>query len=154
MGTIPATDWEAGVRCEKHDLAYCSDCLDQAKMKRASDGTVRFKSDCAVLAYMEITGSSYDESLSALRKVGYAPGRGTPSDTITTAFTDAGFRVLDVTRRYDLSSLPSISATDGSAFLVIAAKGSKGHAWPITDGKANGNPYQPPFRYQAFEVIA
>jgi hypothetical protein len=144
-------DWQEGKYCEKHDMSYCADCLDQSKMRRDADGKVAYQGDCAVQTYVEITGEDYEPAAEALRAVGYVPGKGTPKDGLSAAFEAIGFQVREVTY-LGLQALPAMSAA-GRMFFVSADKGRKGHAWSVTDGQPN-RAYQPPFRYRAFEVAA
>lgn len=141
--------------CDKHELTGCADCMDLAKVRRAT-GTneVAFAGDCAVTSYQEITGATYDEAVEALRAVGFIPGQGTPHMGITKALTAAGYTVTSVPvrgRGYDV--LPWESAQYGKTFLVSGQKGRTGHSWTIMDGKINRG-YRPPFRYLVFRVTA
>jgi hypothetical protein len=145
------SDWMTGKPCERHDLAFCSDCRDLAGMRRADDGTVAYQSDCAVQTFAEITGADYDEAAGLLRAAGFRPGSGTPSDGVVQAFRSAGFKVTEVTW-IGLDSALHLSAS-GRCFYVSGQKGRKGHAWSLVGGKAN-RAYQPPFRYRIFEVEA
>jgi hypothetical protein len=152
MSNTEIRDWATGQPCERHDLAYCADCRDLAGMRRAADGTVAYKSDCAVATFSEITGADYDESLGYLRAVGFIPGNGTPAGHIARAFADAGYTVRDITREVSLDGARTASGT-GRAFYVSGQKGSKGHAWSIIGGRVNRG-YVPPFRYRLYEVTA
>lgn len=144
------TDWQQGEPCKLHDMGYCTDCRDLAKIVRKSDGTLGYAGDCAVQTFAEITGASYDEAVTALRDAGYIPGRGTPVAGIAAAFTASGFQAARSSVHID--RLPALSAT-GRVFFVAGFKGRKGHAWSVVDGKAH-RAYRPPFRYQVFEVTA
>ena len=143
-------DWTT-TRCEKHDMTSCGDCLEQGKMRRTADGTVAYRSDCAVQTYIEITGEAYEPAVEALRAVGYRPGQGTPTGGLQAAFEAIGFTVREVTH-LGIDRLPALSA-NGRIFYVSGFKGRKGHAWSVTDGQAH-RAYQPPFRYRAFEIAA
>jgi hypothetical protein len=146
------TDWAQGTQCERHDLAYCADCRDMAGMRRAADGTVAYKMDCAVRTFAEITGAGYEEAVSYLRDAGFRPGSGTPWDQVGQAFKAAGFTVTAVTRRISPDSALRLSQA-GRCFYVLGRKGGKCHAWSLVDGKAS-RAFQPPFRYEIFEVTA
>lgn len=145
------TDWQDGKPCDRHDLAFCADCRSSAKIVRRNDGTLGYAGDCAVMTYAEVTGASYEESLTALRAAGYIPGRGTPSLTgLETAFSAIGFKVT----RSSLDPQSALAASrSGRIFIVSGYKGKKGHSWSIIDGKAN-RPYYPPYRYILQEVTA
>jgi hypothetical protein len=141
------SDWAAGRECERHYMTYCADCADLAHLRRdAKTGEVGYRSDCAVQTFMELTGADYDEAVSYLRAVGFAPGGGTPAAKISAAFEAVGYRVREVYVRYD-----QLKYEYQRSFYVTAWKSGKGHAWSVVNGKAN-RPYQPPFRYSVFEV--
>lgn len=145
------TAWQSGERCEKHDMMYCADCLEQGKLRRDDDGNVVYQNDCAVETFMEITGTkSYEVAAAVLKSFGYNPSYGAPADSLKLAFASAGYRVRDVTRLISYDSLAHFS-TQGRKFFVTGRKGKKGHAWTIIDGKEN-RPYHSPFRYNAYEV--
>lgn len=145
------SDWADGRPCERHELAYCADCRDMAGIRRDVQGRVGYQSDCAVRTFAEITGAGYEEAADYLRDAGFRPGSGTPWDNVQLAFEAAGFQVTDVTR-LGLAAALSLSA-QGRCFYVLGQKGRKAHAWSLVDGTAS-RPYQPPFRYQVFEVGA
>lgn len=145
------TDWAAGKPCERHDLAFCTDCRDLAGMRRDADGNVSYDNDCAVRTFAEITGVGYEDAVELLRETGgYRHGRGMYREDLVRAFREAGFTVTPVTRVMSLDRALEASR-GGRRFYVSGHKGRKGHAWSLVDGKAN-RPYQPPFKYFLFEV--
>jgi hypothetical protein len=144
------TDWAGGRECDKHDLAYCADCRDSAKIIRKLDGSLAYEGDCAVDTFREITGADYEEALEALRAAGYVPGRGTPAGGLTEALRSFGYSVTPTSVRIEDAIWMSET---GRVYYVSGYKGKKGHAWSIIDGKAN-RPYYPPFRYQIYLVSA
>jgi hypothetical protein len=144
------TDWQAGVPCEKHDLGFCTDCRDSAKITRRRDGSLGFKSDCVVQTIMEAVGATYAEALEMATAAGYVPGKGTPADRLPAIFEAAGFKVR--ASGFGIEGAVTASAA-GRVFVVSAHKGRTGHAWSITGGNAN-RAYQPPFRYTLYEIEA
>ena len=144
------TTWQAGEPCERHDLAFCADCRDLAKIIRHRDGTLGFRSDCVVQTIVEVLGADYAEALEMARDAGYVPGKGTPADRLPAIFEAAGYRVRP--SGFGLEGAIAASAA-GRVFVVSAVKGRKGHAWSITGGQAN-RAYQPPFRYHLYEIEA
>ena len=144
------TDWAAGSECALHDLAYCADCRDQAKIVRRHDGSLGYQGDCAVQTFAEVTGASYDEALELVTAGGYRPGVGTPAAALAGIFTQAGYQA---TRSWLTLEAATQASKSGRVFYVSAAKRSKGHAWSITEG-AQHRAWWPPFRFVLFEVTA
>jgi len=145
-------DWQSGRECEKHFLAFCMDCRDQAHMRRNEDGEVVYASDCTVATLREITGADYEEAAEAMRAAGFRPGRGAYAHETRAAFETLGYKVTDVTS-HGLTWALWASKAQGRCFWVTAKKGRKGHSWSITDGQQH-RPYHPPFRYWLFEITA
>jgi len=125
-------------RCEKHDMVSCADCLEQLRMRRdVATGEVRYRDDCGVATFAEITGADYEFAADVLREAGFAPGLGTPSKGLRAAFESVGFRVVDVTA-YGLENARFLSE-DGADFYVCGwttGRNPSGHAWTIQNGKA------------------
>lgn len=144
-------DWAAGTPCERHDLSWCTDCRDLAGMRRDESGATVYQSDCTVQTFAEVTGTSYDEAVTALRTVGFVPKKGTPHEGVLDAFRDAGYTVTDVTRRMSILYAQQMSR-NGRHFVLCGTKGKKGHAWSITGGKIN-RPFRVPYRYSMYEVV-
>lgn len=147
------TTWAAGEPCDKHDLAFCATCRDQANIRRDRDGELRFDGDCAVRAFAAITGADYAEAAELMAVAGFRPGRGTPPmEGARTAFEAAGYGFRSTSM--DLGEAKAASAT-GRAFYVSSYKrrGRPGHAWAIVDGRHIGA-WSPPFNYRIFEVTA
>jgi len=121
-----------------------------AGLRRDHNGITRWQNDCAVQTFAEITGASYEEAAEVLKEHGFRPLSGTPTDSTRAAFESAGFKVIEMTRQLKLDEALKLSV-NGRTFFVSGYKGKKGHAWSLVDGTAN-RAYQPPFRYQLFEV--
>jgi hypothetical protein len=151
MTEMGISDWQAGSECERHNLAYCADCRDLAKIVRRRDGSLGMADDCAVQTFAEITGADYAEALEILLAAGYVPGMGTWCEDVREAFAAAGYAT---TERHGLTpDSAAVASQAGRAFYVSAQKGRKGHAWSIADG-IQRRAYRPPFRYRIFEVTA
>src|SRR5258707_15227806 len=108
-------------------------------MKRGADGSVSYRSDCAVATFVEVTGARYDEAVEVMRAVGYRPGQGTPSQGILSALTSLGWSAVKTSVRIEDAERAS---RNGRVFIVYGRKGSKAHSWSILNGTAN-RPYHP-----------
>lgn len=137
-------DW-ASVRCEKHDIPSCADCLEAHSMRREGSG-VRYSNDCSVATLAELTGlEDYDFCADVIREAGGRLGKGTTFPALKLAFESLGYVV---TERPDLSPGSARTASAGGtrrfyvcAFYVRARRTvpGSGHAWTIQDGKAARN---------------
>lgn len=145
------TDWESGEPCERHDLAFCADCLALAKLRRDDTG-VWYKSDCAVQTFMEITGATYEEAAAAFLASGFRPGHGTRRDVTRAVFESYGYTVTRMSYRFKLEDALRASRS-GRAFYVGGTRGRKAHLWSVINGQ-QFRPMYPPFRYEIFEVTA
>src|ERR1700684_3279273 len=85
------TEWAAGTPCERHEMGWCTDCRDLAGIVRHADGSLGWKSDCAVQTFSEITGADSDEAFTALTAAGYRIGRGTPFGALAAVFLTSGY---------------------------------------------------------------
>lgn len=152
MTILKASDW-ATERCEKHDMVSCADCLASARMRRDRAGEIRFNGDCTVATFVEITGMDYDFSGEVLREAGFVPGRGAHALQTVAAFESVGYTV---TRPFLTIEQATQASASGRKFFVSSTSGKRGHAFSITDGKANRNFYAMAgraYRYRIFEVI-
>jgi hypothetical protein len=148
---LKTSDW-ATERCEKHDMVSCADCLASARMRRDETGQVRFGSDCTVATFVEITGMDYDFAAEVLREAGFVPGRGAAAAHTVAAFESVGYTV----KRCPFATIESatLASTTGHKFFVSSTMGRNGHAFSITDGKANRNFFAGRrYRYTIFEII-
>ena len=143
------TDWAAGEYCQLHEMMYCTDCAAKAGIRRTHDGEVRYDSDCAVSSFQELLGCDQDTALTALTAVGFNPRKGTAEDGVVSALRAAGLKVVPTSAR--IEDLPFQSFTRPVAYFVAGYKGRKGHAWTVTNGKAN-RAYSAPFKYRAYAV--
>ena len=146
---LKTSDW-ATERCDKHDMVSCGDCLASAGMRRDQTGQVRFQGDCTVSTFVEITGMDYDFASEVLREAGFVPGRGAATAHTVAAFESVG---CTVTRcPWDLESA-TIASRTGRKFFVSSTMGRNGHAFSITDGKANRNFFAGRrYRYSIYEI--
>lgn len=145
------SDWETGEPCERHDLAFCADCLALARLRRDDTG-VWYKSDCAVQTFVEITGAAYEEAAAAFLAAGFRPGHGTRRDITQAVFESYGYTVSRMSCGFDLFDAV-LASHSGRAFYVGGRKGRKAHLWSVING-SQFRPMCPPFRYEIFEVSA
>ena len=145
---IDGAGWEAGEPCARHELAWCGECLEMAGARRTAEGAVRYKNDCTVDTFRELTGCSYDDAITALEKVGLRPGRGLSRSMVVQALEDTGLRLRPVRTRYNQLLYAS---EKGARFYVSGAKGRKRHSWTIQGGKAS-RAFVAPFSFLAWEV--
>lgn len=150
--TTTLSGWSAGELCEKHDLAYCAMCKDQAGIRSTADGWA-YSNDCTVRAFAAITGVEYDDAIEIFAAAGNRLGKGNTADAVADTFRSLGFTVTTVTRSLGYDGAIAASRT-GRRFYVSANKGGRsGHAWAIIDGnEVNG--WRPPFRFHLYEVTA
>ena len=150
------TDW-AIVRCEKHDMVSCADCLEQKRMRRAESGEVRYSDDCAVDTFAEITGVDYDFAAEVLREAGAKLGTGTRVRTLAEAFASVGLKAV---HRPELTlETALIESRDGSRDFYVCgftrSKRPEGHAWTIQNGKAARDYFRyKRIIYRIYEVTA
>src|SRR5215831_1518835 len=148
------SDW-AKVRCEKHDLTSCGDCLEANRMRREG-AEVRYRDDCAVASFAEITGVDYDFASEVLREAGASLGSGTRVRTLEAAFTSVGLKVRWAPEETLETAL--VASRDGRDFYVCGFTRSRkpeGHAWTITSGTANRDFFRyKRIIYRIYEVTA
>lgn len=150
------SDWQSGVPCGKHFLAWCADCLADAKMRRLGNGAVAYRSDCTVATFCEITGAGYDEAAELLKATGFRPGAGARPAELNAAFGVAGYHVTE----HPASLLPVELAVEDAAagkrcyWVAGRRKGARqAHAWSVTaEGELRA--LTRPYRYRIFEVTA
>lgn len=143
-------EW-ATERCEKHDMTSCGDCLASAGMRRDQAGQIRFDSDCTVATFVEITGMDYDFSSEVLREAGFVPGRGAATASTVAAFTSVGYTVKPYPMPIEFAI---VASQNDRKFFVSSVMGRNGHAFSITDGKANRNFFAGRrYRYSIYEIV-
>jgi hypothetical protein len=159
-----ASDWTT-VRCEKHDMTSCADCLEAGKLRREGS-EVRFKDDCGVATFRELTGIEYDEAAEILLEAGFRPGHGTPAKALAETLTAFGFRVekrgLGIVRPgHQRSRTEGFTVADaleasrrGRVFYLIGSDRRGAHAWTILDGSVNRAFLRAPYKYGILEVTA
>src|ERR1051326_8669411 len=89
MTTVTLSGWQAGDPCEKHELAFCATCREQARMRRTADG-LAYENDCAVRAFAALLAVDYAEAVEIVKN-GKRLGLGTTLATSTAAFESVGF---------------------------------------------------------------
>ena len=146
---LKTSEW-ATERCEKHDMVSCGDCLATARMRRDETGQVRFQADCTVATFMEITGTDYDFASEVLREAGFVPGRGAATAATVAAFQSVGYTV----KSYPMPIEFAMVASNDRKFFVSSRMGRNGHAFSITDGKANRHFFAGrSYRYSIYEIV-
>jgi hypothetical protein len=132
---LTGTDW-ATERCEIHDMMACQDCLDRSGLRRVSGSNeVRFRNDCGIATFAELTGMDYEFSSEVLREAGFRPSNGTPTNGLLSALDAVGYSVRELTGTVRLESAPV--ASKGRKFMVAGWTRREGHAWTIIDGTVN-----------------
>lgn len=144
--------------CERHEMTGCADCADLANPRRKPVTAKIHRpepapGDCAVRTYAEITGEDYAEAIRTLTRYGYTPKGGTPAGALEAAFAALGFTTREVTRTHQLRELPRLSEA-GRYFWIEGEQRRRGHAWSVTEGRANRAVFTGTYRYRAFEVTA
>lgn len=152
---VTKSGWEAGEPCERHDLEYCADCLRLGRMRRSQSGDVRYRQDCTVQTFAEITGLEYDFAVEVLRSAGFIPGRGATGRQFIAAVESVGGKVTVATHLGESGAVMMSYATSARKFAMFGWKGSgasrSGHAWSVIDGEINRG-YEPPYRYRIYEI--
>jgi hypothetical protein len=151
-------DW-ASVRCDKHDLVSCADCLEASRLRREGS-EVRYQNDCGIATFAELTGSDYDFAAEVLGEAGAKLGNGTPVNALRSAFESVGYIVTELPTM-TIESAKLASRVGSRKFYVVgsAASGRRlirgtAHAWTIERG-SEARDFLSGYRrviYRVFEV--
>jgi hypothetical protein len=175
MSEMTISEYAAGARCEIHEIPFCADCRERLGIRRgvARAGTgaddekasdYRYRDDCGVASFRELTGASYDEAVEAIGS-GFNPRTGTQPAALKSAIESVGYSVRQAglgivsarkTKTDGLTVPDARAASVGGrrSFLLIGADRHGAHAWTIVDGKVNRAFLAAPYRYGILEVIA
>lgn len=144
------SNWKSGEPCEKHEMAFCVSCKEQAGIRQTHKGEFQFSNDCTIETVSELTGATYTEAAELLTEAGGNAGRrGNRTEVVIAALEAAG---ATTTTFHGTKDDAKAASENGRQFYVISRNRTKAHASTIIDGTENRPFRAARYEYFIFEV--